>query len=79
MLVASAYMQSISVFVAQNNGAGEFERSRKALIYRIKTALIIGFIMGIISFFWREYIIFYFFGRVSSDYSCSRLLKSIFY
>lgn len=51
MLVASAYMQSISVFVAQNNGAGEFERSRKALIYRIKTALIIGFIMGIISFF----------------------------
>ena len=60
MLVASAYMQSISVFVAQNNGAGEFERSRKALIYRIKTALIIGFIMGIISFLEGIYYLLFF-------------------
>lgn len=51
MLVASAYMQSISAFVAQNNGAGEFERSRKALFYGIKTALVAGFIMGSLSFF----------------------------
>ncbi|MGO5443385.1 MATE family efflux transporter [Faecalimonas sp. LCP19S3_D12] len=51
MLVASAYMHSISAFVAQNNGAGEFERSRKALFYGIKTALIAGFVMGIIAFF----------------------------
>ena len=51
MLVASAYMQSISAFVAQNNGAGEFERSRKALFYGIKTALAAGFIMGSIAFF----------------------------
>lgn len=51
MLVASAYMQSISAFVAQNNGAGEFERSRKALFYGIKTALIAGFVMGTIAFF----------------------------
>lgn len=51
MLVASAYMQSISAFVAQNNGAGEFERSRKALFYGIKTALIAGFIMGATAFF----------------------------
>lgn len=33
MLVASAYMQSICTFVAQNNGAKEFERSKKALNY----------------------------------------------
>lgn len=39
MLVASAYMQSISAFVAQNNGAGAYERSRKALLYGIRTAL----------------------------------------
>ena len=39
MLVASAYMQSISAFVAQNNGAGRFDRSRKALFYGIETAL----------------------------------------
>lgn len=51
MLVASAYMQSISAFVAQNNGAGEFERSRKALFYGIKTALAAGFVMGSIAFF----------------------------
>ena len=51
MLVASAYMQSISAFVAQNNGAGEFERSRKALFCGIKTALAAGFIMGSIAFF----------------------------
>lgn len=51
MLVASAYMQSISAFVAQNNGAGEFNRSRKALFYGIKTALIAGFMMGTLAFF----------------------------
>ena len=51
MLVASAYMQSISAFVAQNNGAGKLERSRKALFYGIETALIAGFVMGSIAFF----------------------------
>lgn len=51
MLAASAYMQSISAFVAQNNGAGKFERSRKALFYGIKTALIAGAVMGAIAFF----------------------------
>ena len=47
MLVASAYMQSISAFVAQNNGAGKFERSRRALFYGIKTALLAGLVMGL--------------------------------
>lgn len=51
MLVASAYMQSISAFVAQNNGAGQFERSRSALFYGIKTALLAGLIMGAAAFF----------------------------
>ena len=51
MLVASAYMQSISAFVAQNNGAGKIDRSRKALFYGIKTALLAGFVMGTLSFF----------------------------
>ncbi len=51
MLVASAYMQSISAFVAQNNGAGNFERSKKSLFYGIKTALVAGFIMGSLAFF----------------------------
>jgi putative MATE family efflux protein len=51
MLVASAYMQAISAFVAQNNGAGKQERSRKALFYGIQTALIAGFLMGSLAFF----------------------------
>lgn len=42
MLVASAYMQSISAFVAQNNGAGLPERSRQALFYGIRTAFAAG-------------------------------------
>lgn len=50
MLVSSAYMQSISAFVAQNNGAGKRERSRQALFYGIKTALIAGMIMGAVAF-----------------------------
>lgn len=51
MLVASAYMQSISAFVAQNNGAGCWERSRQALFYGIKTALAAGAVMGALAFF----------------------------
>ena len=51
MLVASAYMQSISAFVAQNNGAGAYERSRKALLYGIRTALAAGASMGALAFF----------------------------
>lgn len=51
MLVASAYMQSISAFVAQNNGAGRWERSEQALFYGIKTALAAGAVMGALAFF----------------------------
>lgn len=50
MLVASAYMQSISAFVAQNNGAGLPQRSRKALFYGIETALLAGAVMGTLAF-----------------------------
>ena len=50
MLVASAYMQSIAAFVAQNNGAGQFDRSRSALFFGIKTALVAGMLMGMLAF-----------------------------
>lgn len=46
MLTASAFMQSISAFVAQNNGAGLQDRSRKALSYGIRMALFSGAVMG---------------------------------
>lgn len=51
MLVASAYMQSMAAFVAQNNGAGKQERSKKALLYGILTAMIAGAVMGLLAFF----------------------------
>ena len=31
MLISSAFMQSISAFVAQNYGAGQMDRAKKAL------------------------------------------------
>ena len=44
-------MQAISAFVAQNNGAGRPDRSRKALFYGIQTALAAGAVMGTLAFF----------------------------
>lgn len=54
MLVASAYMQSISAFVAQNNGAGKYERSKKALFYGMVTAFIAGDFMGTLALFFGD-------------------------
>ena len=51
MLVPSAYMQSMSAFVAQNIGAGKQDRAKKALGCGIATSLAVGFIMGILAFF----------------------------
>lgn len=51
MLIPSAYMQSMSAFVAQNIGAGKPERARKALLYGIATSLAAGIVMCYISVF----------------------------
>lgn len=54
MLVPSAFMQSMSAFVAQNIGAGKFARARKALQYGILTSLAAGVVLGDFSFFHGE-------------------------
>lgn len=46
LLVPIAYTQSMSAFVAQNIGARQLERARKALIYGIITSLMIGAVMA---------------------------------
>ena len=46
MLAPSAYMQSMSAFVAQNMGAEKPERARKALLYGIVTSLMLSVIMA---------------------------------
>lgn len=51
MLVPSAYMQSMSAFVAQNVGAGKPERAKKALACGIGTSLMAGILLFYVSFF----------------------------
>ena len=51
MLVPSAYMQSMSAFVAQNIGAGLEDRARRALLYGVLSSLVAGLIMGWAAFF----------------------------
>ncbi len=56
MLVPSAYMQSMSAFVAQNMGAGEEVRAKKALGYGIATAVSVGVIMSYLAFSHGEFL-----------------------
>lgn len=51
MLVPSAYMQSMSAFVAQNMGADRADRSKKALLYGIISSLVAGSVMAFITIF----------------------------
>lgn len=51
MLVPSAYMQSMSAFVAQNIGAGKKDRAKKALRYSVITAFGVGVIMLVLLIF----------------------------
>lgn len=54
MLVPSAFSQSLSAFVAQNIGAGESRRARKAMVYGMAASLLLGFIMAWAAFFHGE-------------------------
>lgn len=51
MLVPSAYMQSMSDFVAQNVGAGKPKRAKKALFCGIISSLVVSVIMAYFTFF----------------------------
>jgi len=51
MLIPSAYMQSMSAFVAQNIGAGKPERARRALLCGISTSLLVSVFIAYFSFF----------------------------
>ncbi len=51
MLVPSAFMQSISVFVAQNIGAVQPQRARRTLAYGILMSILAGLIMAYAAFF----------------------------
>lgn len=51
MLIPSAFMQSMSAFVAQNIGALKYDRAKKALFYGIASSLAVGIVVGYFSFF----------------------------
>lgn len=51
MLISSAFIQSMSAFVAQNYGAGRLTRTRKALHYGIAVSFTVGIVMFAITFF----------------------------
>lgn len=51
MLVPSAFMQSMSAFVAQNMGARKPERARKALLCGIVLSFVVSMIMAYFTFF----------------------------
>lgn len=51
MLIPSAFMQSMSAFVAQNIGAGRHDRARRVLWYGIVSSLTVGVATGYLSFF----------------------------
>ncbi len=51
MLIPSAFMQSMSAFVAQNIGAERYDRAKKALWYGIASSLTVGIAVGYFSFF----------------------------
>lgn len=51
MLIPSAFMQSLSAFVAQNAGAGRDDRSRKAMLGGMLISFSIGLVVGGFAFF----------------------------
>lgn len=51
MLAPSSFGQSLSAFVAQNIGAGEKTRAKKAMLYGMGASLCCGVILGWLSFF----------------------------
>ncbi len=65
MLISSAFMQSMSAFVAQNYGAGRMDRAKKALHYGVLVSFVIGIGMFFLSFFHGEVLA----GLFSSDQS----------
>ena len=54
LLIPMSYMQSISAFVAQNIGAGQDVRAKKAMLTGMSTAVILGGMMSYLSFFHGE-------------------------
>lgn len=51
MLIPSAFMQSMAAFVAQNYGAGRYDRAKKSLLYAFGVSSICAVVMFYLAFF----------------------------
>jgi putative MATE family efflux protein len=51
MVIPSSFLQSMSVFVAQNYGANKFGRIKKSLVYMLITAVGVGICLAALAFF----------------------------
>ena len=52
MLIPAAFMQAMAAFVAQNIGAGRYDRARRALLYAIGVSTLLAVVMFAVTF-WR--------------------------
>lgn len=69
-MVPIGYMQSISAFTAQNIGAGNIERARKAMWQGMGTAAILGILLAYLTFFHGDFLSTFFIkdlGSAESD------------
>lgn len=76
MLVPSAFMQSMSSFVAQNMGAKKPDRARKGLWYGIISSLVAGVVIGYFSFFHGELLSGLFADRAETIAGAAEYLKA---
>lgn len=60
LLIPTSYMSAISAFVAQNVGAGQMKRAKKAMWQGMATAVFLGGIMAYLSFFHGDLLSFLF-------------------
>lgn len=76
MLVPSAFMQSMSSFVAQNKGAGKVDRAIKGVKMAIGFSSLLGFVMFFLSFFHGQLLGSIFSSDSSVIAACAQYLKA---
>lgn len=75
LLIPSAFGSAMSAFVAQNIGAGQPKRARKALLYGMGSALSVGVFMFLLSFFFGELLAVIFTHDAAVVTACAEYLK----
>lgn len=76
VLIPTAYMSAISAFVAQNVGAGQFDRAKRSLWVGMATAMAIGGMTAYLSFFHGEMLSRLFIEDSEVIHAASQFLKA---